>query len=47
MWKKFRHKTTVYEHPRIMIFVSRAGDLRITRNGERVIITGAATNPVS
>ena len=35
------HKTTVYEHPRTMIFFARPCDLRITRDGERVIVTGA------
>lgn len=41
------HKTTVYEHPRTMIFFSRARDLRITRDGERVIITGVPANSVA
>ena len=35
------HKTTVYEHPRTMIFFSGPADLRITRDGERVIVAGA------
>lgn len=34
------HKTTVYEHPRTMIFFARPCDLRIARVGERVIVTG-------
>ena len=37
------HKTTVYEHPRTMIFFTGPSDLRITRDGDRVIVTGAAT----
>ena len=35
------HKTTVYEHPRTMIYFDGPYDLRITRDGERVIVTGA------
>ena len=34
------HKTTVYEHPRTMIFFEGPCDLEITRDGERVIVTG-------
>ena len=34
------HKTTVYEHPRTTIYFDRPCDLRITREGQRVIITG-------
>ncbi len=34
------HKTTVYEHPRTMIFFTAPADLRITRDGERVIVSG-------
>ncbi len=34
------HKTTVYEHPRTMIFFDGPCDLEITRDGERVIVTG-------
>ena len=40
------HKTTVYEHPRTMIFFSRPCDLRITREGERVIVSGVADQAV-
>lgn len=36
------HKTTVYEHPRTMIFFDRPCDLQIVREGEKVIVTGAA-----
>ena len=35
------HKTTVYEHPRTMIFFNRPCDLRMTRDGDKVIVTGA------
>ena len=34
------HKTTVYEHPRTMIFFDGPCDLEITRDGDRVIVTG-------
>jgi hypothetical protein len=34
------HKTTVYEHPRTMIFLTEPCDLRITRDGEKVIVMG-------
>ena len=37
------HKTTVYEHPRPMIFFTEPTDLRIARDGDRVILTGAAS----
>lgn len=40
------HKTTVYEHPRTMIFFSGRCDLRITRNGERVIVSGVGVEAV-
>ena len=35
-----RHKTTVYEHPRTMIFFDGPCDLEIKRDGERVFVTG-------
>ena len=35
------HKTTVYEHPRTMIIFDGSCDLEITRDGERVIVSGA------
>ena len=43
------HKTTVYEHPRTMIYFNGACDLEITRDGERVIVTGksATADPVA
>jgi hypothetical protein len=34
------HKTTVYEHPRTLIFFDGPCDLEITRDGDRVIVTG-------
>lgn len=34
------HKTTIYEHPRTMIYFDGPYDLRVTREGERVIVTG-------
>jgi hypothetical protein len=34
------HKTTVYEHPRTMIFFERSCDLEIGREGSKIIITG-------
>jgi hypothetical protein len=36
------HKTTVYEHPRTMIFFERPCDLRMTRDGDKVIVTGVS-----
>lgn len=36
------HKTTVYEHPRTMIFFDRACDLRMTRDGDKVIVMGVS-----
>jgi hypothetical protein len=34
------HKTTVYEHPRTMIFFSNPCDLAICRAGDRVVVSG-------
>ena len=34
------HKTTVYEHPRTMIYFDGPYDLRVIRDGERVIVSG-------
>jgi hypothetical protein len=34
------HKTTVYEHPRTMIFFAGPCDLEITRDGHRIIVQG-------
>lgn len=36
------HKTTVYEHPRTIIFLTGPCDLQITREGDRVVVTGNA-----
>jgi hypothetical protein len=36
------HKTTVYEHPRTMIFFDRPCDLRMTRDGDKVIVMGVS-----
>ena len=36
------HKTTVYEHPRTMIFFSAPCDLDICRDGNRVMVIGGA-----
>ena len=38
------HKTTVYEHPRTMIFFSGPCDLEISRDGNRIIVSGCAAN---
>ena len=38
------HKTTVYEHPRTMIFFNGPCDLDICRDGNRVIVKGGAEN---
>jgi hypothetical protein len=36
------HKTTVYEHPSKMIFFNRPCDLRMTRDGDKVIVMGVS-----
>ena len=36
------HKTTVYEQPRTMIFFNGPCDVRIARDGNRIIVTGSA-----
>ena len=36
------HKRTVYEHPRTMVFFNGPRDLQITREGDRVVVTGSA-----
>ena len=38
--EEIAHKTTVYEHPRTMIYFDGPYDLRVSRDGERVIVTG-------
>lgn len=40
------HKTTVYEHPRTMIVFADPCDLRITREGDKVIVMGVNQNEV-
>jgi len=37
------HKTTVYEHPRTMIFFTGPCDLQIAREGDRVVVTGSTS----
>jgi hypothetical protein len=39
------HKTTVYEHPRTMIFFSAPCDLDISRDGNRVLVQGNRREP--
>ena len=34
------HKSTVYEHPRTMIFFAGPCDLEVTRDGTKVIVMG-------
>ena len=38
--EEIAHKTTLYEHPRTTIYFDGPYDLRVTRDGERVIVTG-------
>ena len=38
--EEIAHKTTVYEHPRTMIYFDGPYDLRVMRDGERVFVTG-------
>ena len=40
------HKTTVYEHPRTMIFFNGPCDLRIARDGNRIVVTGSAASRI-
>jgi hypothetical protein len=35
------HKTTVYEHPRTMIFFNRPCDLVIVRDGNKIVVRGS------
>ncbi|MGE5819440.1 MAG: hypothetical protein ACM37Z_15570, partial [Deltaproteobacteria bacterium] len=35
------HKATVYEHPRTMVFFTVPCDLLISRDGDRILVTGA------
>ena len=39
------HKTTVYEHPRTMIFFTGPCDVEIVRDGAKVIVRGADLKP--
>jgi hypothetical protein len=41
------HKTTVYEHPRTMIFFNRPCDLRMSRDGDKVILMGVSPSSPS
>jgi hypothetical protein len=41
------HKTTVYEHPRTMIFFEGSRDLEITRDGNRIIVQGTTGRDAS
>ena len=34
------HKATVYEHPRTMVFFSGPCDIRIVRDGNKIVISG-------
>jgi hypothetical protein len=36
------HKTTVYEHPRIMVFFDGACTLEISREGNRIFVRGCS-----
>ena len=38
--EKIPHKATVYEHPRTMIFFNGPCDVRIVRDGSKIIVTG-------
>ena len=37
------HKTTAYEHPRTMVFFNGPCDLQIAREGDRVVVSGSAS----
>ena len=36
------HKATVYEHPRTMIYFNGPCDVRIVREGNKIIVTGSS-----
>jgi hypothetical protein len=36
------HKATVYEHPRTMIFFSAPCDVRIVRDGNKIVVSGGS-----
>jgi len=38
--EEIAQKSTVYEHPRTMIYFDGPYDLRVARDGDRVIVTG-------
>ena len=38
------HKATVYQHPRTMIFFNGPCDVRIAREGNRIVVNGSASN---
>ncbi len=38
------HKATVYEHPRTMIFFNGPCDVRIVRDGNKIIVSGSNQN---
>ena len=38
------HKATVYEHPRTMIFFNGPCDVRIAREGNRIVVNGSPSN---
>ena len=42
--EEIAHKTTVYEHPRTMIFFNAPCDLDISHDGNRVVVRGGAQN---
>jgi hypothetical protein len=39
------HKATIYEHPRTMIFFNAPCDVRIVRDGGKIIVTGGSQTP--
>jgi hypothetical protein len=40
------HKTTVYEHPRTMIFFNGPCDLVIVRDGSKIVVRGCSTSGI-
>ena len=45
-FEEIPHKTTVYEHPRTMIFFSGPCNLHIAREDDRVVVTGSTLRQV-
>lgn len=41
------HKATIYEHPRTMIFFKGPCDICITRDGDKIIVSGNPQNEKS